>query len=186
MQELAWTRTSQRWERASILISFAVLLTCPFFTFSYVWLTPYPGLSLSPSEGAWVVTAIADCGPQDAACGRQMKLLEVGARMRAIGNLQFAEFSTDRTSVPFLGSMSGQEIDIFPAQEESPSLIRWKMPTISLLDRVSRLSTSVGLVKERCNFGPTGISLASHQLPIYFQCHALPSPKGKRFVCQMT
>lgn len=107
-----------------IAISLAVFLVYALYTFSFVLLTPYPGIDITSYGGGWLVNDSV----QDN--------VEIEDVLVQIGDLSYQEYRTDWLKVPFLGHQPGDSVEIVTADGETIELV---MPQPKADDRLKRL-----------------------------------------------
>ncbi|MBU0493804.1 MAG: hypothetical protein KKB13_18305, partial [Chloroflexi bacterium] len=122
------------------LIAVTVLVACLFYTLAYVFLVPYPGITLN---SRWVVISI---DPRDAHPGwraADRNALQVGDQVLAIGDLTYEDYRDDRRRIPFDGYAPGDRVPITVQRNGQLQTMPWLMPAISQGNQAWRL---VGLL----------------------------------------
>ncbi len=110
-------------------ISLAAFLIYAFYTFSFVLLTPYPGIEITSYPTGWVINDTVQAG------------LEIEDVLVQIGDLSYERYREDRLQVPFQGYQPGETVpNVVKADGETVELV---MPVPSADDRLKRLVTTL-------------------------------------------
>ncbi|MBU0496148.1 MAG: hypothetical protein KKA73_03195, partial [Chloroflexi bacterium] len=136
-------RPVNRWRQTDwllVVLSAAALLACLCYTLAYVFLVPYPGVTLN---SGWMVISI---DPRDDHPGWSVadrNSLQIGDQVLAIGDLTYEGYWSDRRCIPFDGYGSGDRVPITVQRNGQLQTMPWLMPAISQGNQAWRL---VGLL----------------------------------------
>ena len=108
-----------------LAVSLAVFVVYAFYALSYILLTPYPGVEITPFDAGWKINDTVQPG------------VEVEDVLVQIGDLSYEQYLEDWLSVPFRGYLPGE---IVPnVVKDDGQELELEMPQPSLDDRLKRL-----------------------------------------------
>ena len=125
-----------------VLLSVLVLAICLFYTYTGVYLAPYPGLDWASD---WTITAIEPCEVNLAWCKANQGTLQVGDRMLVIGDLAYGEYLHDKTKITFGGYDPGETVSITFLRGDEELTADWQMLGPTAASRFRRLTDSLPL-----------------------------------------
>jgi len=110
-------------------VSLAVIAIYALYAFSYVMLTPYPGVVITTFDSGWKINDSVEPN------------LAVDDVLVQIGDLTYAEYLADWLRVPFFGYEPGESVpNVIKEGGEEVELV---MPVPSVDDRLKRLVTTL-------------------------------------------
>jgi PAS domain S-box-containing protein len=115
----------KRKEWALFLIPSATLLVYVYYTYSFVFLTPYPGILFTARENGWFINDSAQAD------------LAVGDVLVRIDELYFGAYQSNRLLVPFHNLEPGAQVAVQKLGDSNPILVQMPEPTVN--DRLKRL-----------------------------------------------
>jgi signal transduction histidine kinase len=124
--------------RGLVLLSVLVLAVCLFYTYTAVYLAPYPGLDWGAD---WTVTAIEPCEVDLIWCDANQDTLQVGDQMLAVGDLTYSEYQRDKTRITFGGYDPGEAVSITFCRDREERTVDWRMLGPTDASRVRRLDS---------------------------------------------
>ena len=123
-----------------VLLSVLVLVICLFYTYTGVYLAPYPGFDWVSN---WTITAVEPCEVDLAWCEANQGTLQVGDRMLTVGDLAYDEYLQDRTI--FGGYGPGETVSITFLRDGEELAADWQMLGPTDASRFRRLMDSLPL-----------------------------------------
>ena len=120
----------KRKEWALFLIPSATLLVYIYYTLSFVFLTPYPGILFTARENGWFINDSAQ------------PTISVGDMLARIGELTISDYQINRLEAPFAGLEAGDEIEVQKLGESNPIILQIQEPTLN--DRLKRGLATIG------------------------------------------
>jgi signal transduction histidine kinase len=121
-----------------VLLSVLVLAVCLFYTYTAVYLAPYPGLDWGAD---WTITAIEPCEVNLTWCDANHDTLQVGDRMLAVGDLTYSEHQRNKTRITFGGYNPGEAVPITLYRDGEEQTVDWRMLGPTDAARVRRLDS---------------------------------------------
>jgi len=121
-----------------VLLAFAVLCICVYYTFSYALLAPYPGVDW---DAQWFVLRFDEGCLVDPNCANGRQDLQAGDRLIQIGGMTFDQYVANRRAVPFAGYRPGDTVPIKFIHAGRETEMRWPMLGPQGAARLVRLAT---------------------------------------------
>ncbi len=114
------------------LVTIAVFTLCLSFSVKYAFFTPYVGMALRWTEGAWVVQAIDEC--TEPPCNQGLKS---GDRVIQVGDLHIGDAWPDLI-YPFQDAIPGEPVTLIL---DSGNSVDWVIPETHLMQKLGGLAS---------------------------------------------
>jgi len=118
-------------------VATVVLAICGFYAVMAGFVVPYPGFAMGPD---WVVTSVPACSAMIGWCQQNAGEVKGGDQILAIGQNTYKEFLEYRTTPPFWGYNTGDEVDLRISRGGQELTAHWIVLGPTTQQRASRLS----------------------------------------------